>query len=253
MRDLTSHDELALDTLGDKPTALFIIIPDTNATFNFLVAMLYTQLFDSLCFKADDIYGGRRQCLCAASLTSSPTSAAYPILISSSPRSAAAKFPPASFYNRSASSKQCTKKSWETIVDNCDSFLFLGGKGDETTKMVSNQLGKETIDHRSLNKSRGRETTNSEQNSILGRELLTDAELRLLKTDQCILSIRTCPPFLSKKYPLEKHPNYKKSADHDKSLTYDISVEKTDKQDTPLDPALIEQITEFILPEPEEE
>lgn len=119
--------------------------------------------------------------------------------------------------------------------------------------MVSNQLGKETIDHRSLNKSRGRETTNSEQNSILGRELLTDAELRLLKTDQCILSIRTCPPFLSKKYPLEKHPNYKKSADHDKSLTYDISVEKTDKQDTPLDPALIEQITEFILPEPEEE
>lgn len=149
--------------------------------------------------------------------------------------------------------KPMYEKSWEVIVDNCDSFLFLGGRGDETTKMVSGQLGKETVDHRSLNKSKGRETSNSEQNTILGRELLTEAELKLLKTDQCVLSVRTCPPFLSKKYDLTKHPRYKQTADFDQSLVYDITKEQSKSLKTAsLDLGQLiapdEKIVEFVLP-----
>lgn len=255
VRELTSYDEMALDTLGDKKTALFIIIPDTNATFNFLVAMLYTQLFDSLCFKADDVYGGRLPVPVRCILDEFANIGRIPEFDKLIATIRSREISACIILQSISQLKPMYEKSWEVIVDNCDSFLFLGGRGDETTKMVSGQLGKETVDHRSLNKSKGRETSNSEQNTILGRELLTEAELKLLKTDQCVLSVRTCPPFLSKKYDLTKHPRYKQTADFDQSLIYDITKEQSKSLKTAgLDLGQLiapdEKIVEFVLPEP---
>lgn len=253
VRELTSYDEMALDTLGDKKTALFIIIPDTNATFNFLVAMLYTQLFDSLCFKADDVYGGRLPVPVRCILDEFANIGRIPEFDKLIATIRSREISACIILQSISQLKPMYEKSWEVIVDNCDSFLFLGGRGDETTKMVSGQLGKETVDHRSLNKSKGRETSNSEQNTILGRELLTEAELKLLKTDQCVLSVRTCPPFLSKKYDLTKHPRYKQTADFDQSLVYDITKEQSKSLKTAsLDLGQLiapdEKIVEFVLP-----
>lgn len=220
VRNLTAYDEMELDTIGDRKTALFVIIPDTDATFNFIIAMMYSQMFDSLCFKADNEYHGRLpihvRCLLDefANIGMIPNFEKLIATIRSREISACPILQSASQL------KGLYKDHADTIIGNCDTYVFLGGKEKTTLKDVSEMLGKETIDQLVVNQSLGKEKSNSLNYSVLGRELMTSAELSLLKTDECIVSLRGCPPFLSKKYDLEKHPNYGQTADADKSNLY---------------------------------
>ena len=159
LREVTSYDELELDTLGDRRTALFLIMSDTDDSFNFLISMCYTQLFNLLCEKADDVYGGRLPVQCGASSMSAPTSARSPSWKSWWPPSEAGRFPPAWSCRHRASSKPSTRTTPDTIIGNMDSSIFLGGKEPTTLKELEAVLGKETIDTYNTGESRGRETS----------------------------------------------------------------------------------------------
>ncbi|NCC86088.1 MAG: type IV secretory system conjugative DNA transfer family protein, partial [Clostridia bacterium] len=222
LRDLTAYDEMELDALGDRKTALFIIISDTDDTFNFLVSMAYTQLFNLLCDKADDVYGGRLpvhvRCLIdeAANIGQIPKLEKLVATIRSREISACLVL------QAQSQLKALYKDHCDTIIGNMDSTIFLGGKERTTLKELSETLGKETIDTFNTGESRGREVSHSLNYQKLGKELMSIDELAVLDGGKCILQLRGVRPFLSNKYDITKHPNYKYLSDADPHNAFNI-------------------------------
>ena len=219
---MTAYDELELDTLGDRKTALFLILSDTEASFNFLISMIYSQLFNLLCEKADDVYGGRLpvhvRCLIdeAANIGQIPQLEKLVATIRSREISACL------ILQAQSQLKALYKDNADTIIGNMDSRLFLGGSEPTTLKELSTALGKETIDTFNTGESRGRETSHSLNYQKLGKELASVDELAVLDGGKCILQLRGVRPFLSEKYDITKHPNYKYLSDADRRNTFDI-------------------------------
>lgn len=222
LRDLMAYDEMELDTIGDKKTALFLIMSDTDASFNFLISMIYSQLFNLLCEKADDVYGGRLPvhvcCLIdeAANIGQIPQLEKLVATIRSREISACL------ILQAQSQLKALYKDNADTIIGNMDSRLFLGGSEPTTLKELSTALGKETIDTFNTGESRGRETSHSLNYQKLGKELASVDELAVLDGGKCILQLRGVRPFLSEKYDITKHPNYKYLSDADRRNTFDI-------------------------------
>ena len=222
LREVTAYDELELDTLGDRKTALFLIMSDTDASFNFLISMIYSQLFNLLCEKADDVYGGRLpvhvRCLIdeAANIGQIPQLEKLVATIRSREISACL------ILQAQSQLKALYKDNADTIIGNMDSRLFLGGSEPTTLKELSTALGKETIDTFNTGESRGRETSHSLNYQKLAKELASVDELAVLDGGKCILQLRGVRPFLSEKYDITKHPNYKYLSDADRRNTFDI-------------------------------
>ena len=222
LRELTAYDELELDTLGDRKTALFLIMSDTDSTFNFLISMVYTQLFNLLCEKADDVYGGclpvHVRCLIdeCANIGQIPNLEKLMATIRSREISACLVL------QTQSQLKALYKDSADTICGNCDSVIFLGGKEKTTLKELSEALGRETIDTLNTGESRGRETSRSTNFQKLGKELMSVDELAVMDGRKCILQLRGVRPFLSDKYDITQHPNYKYLSDADSKNTFDI-------------------------------
>ena len=222
LRDLTDYDELQLDTLGDRKTALFIIMSDTDDTFNFIISLCYTQLFNLLCEKADDVYGGRLpvhvRCLIdeAANIGQIPRLEKLVATIRSREISCCLVL------QAQSQLKALYKDSADTIIGNLDCSIFLGGKEPTTLKELAASLGKETIDTFNTGESRGREVSHSLNYQKLGKELMSVDELAVLDGGKCILQLRGVRPFLSDKYDITKHPNYKLTADFDERNTFDV-------------------------------
>ena len=222
LRELTAYDEMELDTLGDRKTALFIIISDTDDTFNFLVSMAYTQLFNLLCDKADDVYGGRLpvhvRCLIdeAANIGQIPKLEKLMATIRSREISACLVL------QAQSQLKALYKDNADTIIGNCDSMIFLGGKEKTTLKDLSETLGKETIDMFNTSDTRGSQRSYGLNYQKLGKELMSMDELAVMDGGKCILQLRGVRPFLSEKYDITQHPNYKYLSDFDKRNTFDI-------------------------------
>jgi type IV secretion system protein VirD4 len=222
LRELTAYDEMELNTLGDRKTALFIIISDTDDTFNFLVSMAYTQLFNLLCDKADDVYGGRLpvhvRCLIdeAANIGQIPKLEKLMATIRSREISACLVL------QAQSQLKALYKDNADTIIGNCDSMIFLGGKEKTTLKDLSETLGKETIDMFNTSDTRGSQRSYGLNYQKLGKELMSMDELAVMDGGKCILQLRGVRPFLSEKYDITQHPNYKYLSDFDKRNTFDI-------------------------------
>jgi len=222
LREITAYDEMELDTLGDRKTALFIIISDTDDTFNFLVSMAYTQLFNLLCDKADDVYGGRLpihvRCLIdeAANIGQIPKLEKLMATIRSREISACLVL------QAQSQLKALYKDNADTIIGNCDSMIFLGGKEKTTLKDLSETLGKETIDMFNTSDTRGTQRSYGINYQKLGKELMSMDELAVMDGGKCILQLRGVRPFLSDKYDITKHPNYKYLSDFDKRNTFNI-------------------------------
>ena len=222
LRDLTMYDELQLDTLGDKKTALFLIMSDTDSTFNFLISMVYTQLFNLLCDKADDQYGGKLpvhvRCLIdeCANIGQIPNLEKLVATIRSREISACLVL------QAKSQLKAIYKDNADTIVGNMDSQIFLGGSEPTTLKDLSEMLGKETIDAFNTSDTRGNSPSYGTTFQKMGHELLSRDELAVLDGGKCILQLRGVRPFLSDKYDLTQHPNYKLTSDYDSKNTFDI-------------------------------
>lgn len=225
MRDLTCCDTIHLETLGDEKTALFIIIPATSSTYNFLAAMMYTQMFDILSERANFKYGGvlpvHVRCIMDefANIGQIPDFDKVIAFVRSMGISLNV------IIQNMAQLKARYEKTWEIITGNCDSTIFLGGKEESTLKSISEQLGKETIDVVGKNRTKGgKSSSTSENNSIIGRELMQPNELQVMPISDCIIMIRSHNPFYCHKYPIEDHPNYKRLADYDKSNAFDVGT-----------------------------
>ena len=222
LRDLTMYDELQLDTLGDKKTALFLIMSDTDSTFNFLISMVYTQLFNLLCDKADDMYGGKLpvhvRCLIdeCANIGQIPNLEKLVATIRSREISACLVL------QARSQLKAIYKDNADTIIGNMDSQIFLGGSEPTTLKDLSEMLGKETIDAFNTSDTRGNSPSYGTTFQKMGHELLSRDELAVLDGGKCILQLRGVRPFLSDKYDLTQHPNYKLTSDYDPKNTFDI-------------------------------
>lgn len=222
LREMTAYDELELDTLGDKKTAMFFIMSDTDDSFNFLISMAYTQLFNLLCEKADDVYGGRLpvhvRCLIdeAANIGQIPRLEKLVATIRSREISCCLVL------QAQSQLKAIYKDNADTIIGNMDSKIFLGGSEPTTLKELNQSLGKETIDSFNTGESRGKETTHSLNYQKLGKDLASVDELAVLDGGKCILQLRGVRPFKSDKFDITKHPNYKYLADYDKRNTFDI-------------------------------
>ena len=222
LRDLTMYDELQLDTLGDKKTALFLIMSDTDSTFNFLISMVYTQLFNLLCDKADDVYGGKLpihvRCLIdeCANIGQIPNLEKLVATIRSREISACLVL------QARSQLKAIYKDNADTIVGNMDSQIFLGGSEPTTLKDLSEMLGKETIDAFNTSDTRGNSPSYGTTFQKMGHELLSRDELAVLDGGKCILQLRGVRPFISDKYDLTQHPNYKLTSDYDPKNTFDI-------------------------------
>ncbi len=222
LRDLTAYDELELDTLGDRKTTLFIIMSDTDDTFNFLISLCYTQLFNLLCEKADDVYGGRLpvhvRCLIdeCANIGQIPKLEKLVATIRSREISACLVL------QAQSQLKAIYKDNADTIIGNMDTSIFLGGKEPTTLKELSAALGKETIDVMNTGESRGREVSHSLNYQKLGKELMSQDELAVMDGGKCVLQLRGVRPFLSNKFDITKHPNYKYTSDFDKRNELDI-------------------------------
>ena len=225
LRELLSYDEMDLDMLGDEKSALFVIISDTDDTFNFVVAILYTQLFNLLCDKADDVYGGRLPIHVRCLLDEFPNIGQIPRfeLLIATIRSR--EISACIVLQAQSQLKALYKEHAETIVGNCDSMLFLGGKERTTLKEISELLGKETIDLDNTSENRGREKSHGINHQKIGKELMTQDELAVMDNSKCILQLRGERPFLSDKYDITKHPNYKLLSDLDPAKAFSIETE----------------------------
>ena len=224
LREITAYDELELDTLGDRKTALFLMMSDTDPTFNFLVSMIYSQLFNLLCEKADDVYGGRLpvhvRCLIdeAANIGQIPNLEKLVATIRSREISACLVL------QARSQLKAIYKDNADTIVGNMDSQIFLGGSEPTTLKELNTALGKETIDLYNTGENRGREKSHSLNYQKLGKDLASVDELAVLDGGKCILQLRGVRPFLSDKYDLTQHPNYRYTSDYDEKNRLDIEA-----------------------------
>lgn len=224
LRDITAYDELQLDTIGDRKTALFLIMSDTDSTFNFLISMIYTQLFNLLCEKADDVYGGRLpvhvRCLIdeCANIGQIPNLEKLVATIRSREISACLVL------QAQSQLKAIYKDNADTIIGNMDSRIFLGGSEPTTLKELSAALGKETIDMYNTGVSKGSQESHSMNYQKAGHELASVDELAVLDGGKCVLQLRGVRPFLSDKYDLTKHPHYRETADFDKKNTFDIEA-----------------------------
>ena len=221
LRELLEKDEMELDTIGDRKTALFVIISDTDDTFNFVVSILYTQLFNLLCDKADDVYGGRLpihvRCLLDEFANIGQIPKFEKLIATIRSREISASI----ILQSQSQLKAIYKENADTITGNCDSFLFLGGKEKTTLKDVSEILGKETIDSFNTSETRGRELSHGLNYQKLGKELMTQDEIAVMDGGKCILQIRGVRPFFSDKYDITAHPNYKYLSDYDKKNSFD--------------------------------
>ena len=222
LRDLMETDELELDTLGDSKAALFVIISDTDSTFNFVAALMYSQLFNLLCDKADDFYGGRLPVHVRLILDEFANIGQIPnfdkLIATIRSREISASI----ILQSQSQLKTIYKDAADTIVGNCDSTLFLGGKEKSTLKEISELLGKETIDSYNQSENRGAQTSHGLNYQKLGKELMTQDELAVMDGGKCIFMLRGVRPFLSEKYDLTKHPNYKYTADADPKNVFDM-------------------------------
>ena len=252
LRDITAYDELHLDTIGDKRTALFLIMSDTDSSFNFLISMAYSQMFNLLCEKADDEYGGRLpvhvRCLIDefANIGQIPNFEKLIATIRSREISACIVL------QAQSQLKAIYKDNADTIIGNCDTMLFLGGKEKTTLKEMEELLGKETIDTYNTGESRGRETSHSLNYQKLGKSLMSMDELAVMDGGKCILQLRGVRPFLSDKYDITSHPNYRFLLDSDprnafkiekylnqqmklkleeESMAYEVDVSDTDEEE----------------------
>lgn len=222
VRDITMYDELELDTLGDRKTALFLIMSDTDATFSFLIAMIYTQMFNLLCEKADDVYGGRLpvhvRCLIdeAANIGQIPNLEKLVATIRSREISACLVL------QAQSQLKAIYKDNADTIIGNMDSRIFLGGSEPTTLKELNTALGKETIDLYNTGENRGREESHSLNYQKTGKDLMSIDELSVMDNSKCILQLRGVRPFLSDKYDITQHPNYRETSDYDERNYLDI-------------------------------
>ena len=222
LRELTAYDELQLDTLGDRKTALFIIMSDTDDTFNFLISMCYTQLFNLLCEKADDVYGGRLpvhvRCLIdeAANIGQIPRLEKLVATIRSREISCCLVL------QAQSQLKALYKDNMDTIIGNCDASLFLGGKEETTLKSWNSLLGKETIDLYNTSVTKGNQESHGQNFQKLGKDLMSVDELAVMDGGKCLLQIRGVRPFLSRKYDITKHPNYKLLSDFNEKNAFNI-------------------------------
>ena len=222
MREITAYDELELDTLGDRKTALFLIMSDTDSTFNFLISLIYTQLFNLLCEKADEQYGGRLpvhvRCLLDefANIGQIPNFEKLIATIRSREISACL------ILQAKSQLRAIYKDNADTILGNCDSSLFLGGSEPTTLKDLNTALGRETIDLYNTGESRGRETSHSLNYQKTGKALMDIDELAVLDGSKCILQLRGVRPFLSDKYDITRHPNYRYLSDADPRNTFSL-------------------------------
>ena len=222
LREITAYDELELDTIGDRKTALFLIMSDTDATFNFLISMIYTQLFNLLCEKADDVYSGRLpvhvRCLIdeAANIGQIPNLEKLVATIRSREISACLVL------QARSQLKAIYKDNADTIIGNMDSQVFLGGSEPTTLKELAEALGKETIDTFNTSDTRGNSPSYGTNYQKLGKELMSRDELAVMNGSKCVLQLRGVRPFLSDKYDITQHPNYKYTSDFDKKYTFDI-------------------------------
>lgn len=228
--DLTHTDNIHLDTLGDRKTALFIIIPSSDATFNFLAAMMYTQLFDTLYDTANFKYGGRLPVHVRCLLDEFANVGTIPDFDKLLATMRSMEISANIIIQNLAQLKKMYDKSWEILTGNCDSLLFLGGQEATTLEAISKSLGKETIDVVSQNRTRSHKSpSTSENNSILGRELMTTDELKVMKPNECVLIVRALYPFFCHKFDIEKHQNYKYLEDSNKNYAYLIDDLHTEK------------------------
>lgn len=242
--NLTFTDNIHLDTLGDKKTALFVIIPSSDATFNFLAAMMYTQLFDTLYDTANFKYGGRLPVHVRCLLDEFANIGTIPDFDKLLATMRSMEISANIIIQNLAQLKKMYDKSWEIVTGNCDSLLFLGGQEASTLEAISKSLGKETIDVVSQNRTRShRNNSSSENNSIMGRELMTPDELKVMKPMECVLMVRAFYPFLCHKFDIEKHPNYKYLEDSNREYAY-----KVDKIETQSMPDNAELHTEQLEP-----
>ena len=222
LRELTSYDEMELDTLGDRKTALFIIISDTDDTFNFLVSMAYTQLFNLLCDKADDVYDGRLPVHVRCLIDEAPNIGQIPRLEKLMATIRSREISACLVLQAQSQLKALYKDNADTIIGNCDSAIFLGGKEKTTLKDLSETLGKETIDMFNTSDTRGQQRSYGLNYQKLGKELMSIDELAVLDGGKCILQLRGVRPFLSDKYDITQHPNYQYLSDYDKRNTFNI-------------------------------
>ena len=222
LRDLMEYDELELDTLGDQKTALFVILSDTDSTFNFVAALMYSQLFNLLCDKADDFYGGRLPVHVRLILDEFANIGQIPnfdkLIATIRSREISASI----ILQSQSQLKAIYRDNADTIVGNCDTMLFLGGKEKTTLKEISEILGKETIDSFNTSENRGKEISHGLNYQKLGKELMTQDEIATMDGGMCILQLRGVRPFFSKKYDITKHPRYKYLSDADKKNTFDV-------------------------------
>ena len=237
LRDLMETDELELDTLGDSKTALFVILSDTDSTFNFVAALMYSQLFNLLCDKADDFYGGRLPVHVRLILDEFANIGQIPnfdkLIATIRSREISASI----ILQSQSQLKTIYKDAADTIVGNCDSTLFLGGKEKSTLKEISELLGKETIDSFNQSENRGAQVSHGLSYQKLGKELMTQDELAVMDGGRCIFMLRGVRPFLSEKYDLTKHPNYKYTADADPKNVFDMERYMKKRQRMAIKPA----------------
>ena len=241
LRELMSYDEMDLDLLGDEKSALFVIISDTDDTFNFVVAILYTQLFNLLCDKADDVYGGRLPIHVRCLLDEFPNIGQIPRFERLIATIRSREISACIVLQAQSQLKALYKEHAETIVGNCDSMLFLGGKERTTLKKISELLGKETIDLDNTSENRGREKSHGISHQKMGKDLMTQDELAVMDNSKCILQLRGERPFLSDKYDITRHPNYKFLSDENPNFTFNLK-----KIMNPAHQVVIKQVTDIF-------
>lgn len=240
--ELLSDDTLELQLLGDRKTALFVLLPDSDITLNFLSAIMYQQLFDVLFYRADHIYNGALPYDVSFMLDEFANIGQIPNLEIYVSTMRSRKISVNIILQNLTQLKTIYKNSWETITGNCDSLLFLGGKEQSTLKYISEMIGKTTIDYRTISESKGSNGSYSIGNQIIARDLITPDEISLIKADECILSIRGIKPFFSKKYDITKHKNYSLLLDYDKN---NIFIRKSTKESVLEEIEKIENIIEL--------